>query len=135
MVKRGIRPDAVTDQTSAHDPVNGYLPIGWTVDQWIERRERDPKAVEDAARASMAVHVEAMLAFKNMGIPTFDYGNNIRQVAKDEGVENAFAFPGFDPASVRPLFCRGVGPFRWAALAGDPEQIYTPTSTVKELYP
>ncbi|HEY9554989.1 urocanate hydratase [Allosphingosinicella sp.] len=135
MVKRGIRPDAVTDQTSAHDPVNGYLPIGWTVDQWIERRERDPKAVEDAARASMAVHVEAMLAFKNMGIPTFDYGNNIRQVAKDEGVENAFDFPGFVPAYVRPLFCRGVGPFRWAALSGDPEDIYRTDAKVKELIP
>jgi urocanate hydratase len=135
MVKRGIRPDAVTDQTSAHDPVNGYLPIGWTVDQWIERRERDPKAVEDAARASMAVHVEAMLAFKDMGIPTFDYGNNIRQVAKDEGVEHAFDFPGFVPAYVRPLFCRGVGPFRWAALSGDPEDIYKTDAKVKELIP
>ncbi|MFC7500265.1 urocanate hydratase [Enterovirga sp. GCM10030262] len=135
MVKRGIRPDAVTDQTSAHDPVNGYLPIGWTVDEWIERRERDPKAVEDAARASMAVHVEAMLAFHAMGIPTFDYGNNIRQVAKDEGVENAFDFPGFVPAYVRPLFCRGVGPFRWAALSGDPEDIYRTDAKVKELIP
>ncbi|PWG02700.1 urocanate hydratase [Sphingosinicella humi] len=135
MVKRGIRPDAVTDQTSAHDPVNGYLPIGWTVDEWIERRERDPKAVEDAARASMAVHVEAMLAFQKMGVPTFDYGNNIRQVAKDEGVENAFDFPGFVPAYVRPLFCRGVGPFRWAALSGDPEDIYRTDAKVKELIP
>ena len=135
MVKRGIRPDAVTDQTSAHDPVNGYLPIGWTVEQWIERREKDPKAVEDAARASMAVHVEAMLAFQKMGVPTFDYGNNIRQVAKDEGVENAFDFPGFVPAYVRPLFCRGVGPFRWAALSGDPEDIYKTDRRVKELIP
>ena len=120
MVKRGIRPDALTDQTSAHDPVNGYLPIGWTVEQWIEGRERDPKAVEKAARASMAVHVEAMLAYQEMGVPTFDYGNNIRQVAKDEGVEHAFDFPGFVPAYVRPLFCRGIGPFRWCALSGDP---------------
>ncbi|MGZ8359726.1 MAG: urocanate hydratase [Allosphingosinicella sp.] len=135
MVKRGIRPDAVTDQTSAHDPVNGYLPIGWTVEQWIERRERDPRVVEDAARASMAIHVEAMLAFKAMGIPTFDYGNNIRQVAKDEGVAHAFDFPGFVPAYVRPLFCRGIGPFRWCALSGDPEDIYRTDAKVKELIP
>jgi urocanate hydratase len=135
MVKRGIRPDALTDQTSAHDPVNGYLPIGWTVEKWIEMRERDPKGVEEAARASMAVHVEAMLAFRNMGVPTFDYGNNIRQVAKDEGVEHAFDFPGFVPAYVRPLFCRGVGPFRWVALSGDPEDIYRTDAKVKELIP
>ncbi|WP_324749283.1 urocanate hydratase [Sphingomonas sp. LY54] len=135
MVKRGIRPDAVTDQTSAHDPVNGYLPIGWTVEQWIARRESDPKAVEEAARKSMAVHVEAMLAFKAMGIPTFDYGNNIRQVAKDEGVAHAFDFPGFVPAYVRPLFCRGIGPFRWVALSGDPEDIYKTDAKVKELIP
>jgi urocanate hydratase len=124
MVTRGIRPDAVTDQTSAHDPANGYLPAGWTVEQWIETRERDPKTVEQAARASMARHVEAMLAFQDMGVPTFDYGNNIRQVARDEGVTHAFDFPGFVPAYVRPLFCRGVGPFRWVALSGDPEDIY-----------
>ncbi|MDT9600956.1 urocanate hydratase [Sphingosinicella rhizophila] len=135
MVERGIRPDAVTDQTSAHDPVNGYLPIGWTVDQWTEMRERDPKAVEAAARKSMAVHVEAMLSFRDMGIPTFDYGNNIRQEAKDEGVARAFDFPGFVPAYVRPLFCRGVGPFRWAALSGDPEDIYRTDAKVKELIP
>ncbi|MEA1015222.1 urocanate hydratase [Sphingosinicella sp. LY1275] len=135
MVKRGIRPDAVTDQTSAHDPVNGYLPIGWTVEQWIAKRESDPKAVEEAARRSMAVHVEAMLAFKAMGIPTFDYGNNIRQVAKDEGVAHAFDFPGFVPAYVRPLFCRGIGPFRWVALSGDPEDIYKTDAKVKELIP
>jgi urocanate hydratase len=135
MVRRGIKPDAVTDQTSAHDPANGYLPIGWTVEQWIETRERDPKAVEQAARASMARHVEAMLAFKDMGIPTFDYGNNIRQVARDEGVEHAFDFPGFVPAYVRPLFCRGVGPFRWVALSGDPEDIYRTDQRVKELIP
>ena len=135
MVRRGIRPDALTDQTSAHDPVNGYLPIGWTVDQWLAKRESDPKAVEDAARKSMAVHVEAMLAFKDMGVPTFDYGNNIRQVAKDEGVAHAFDFPGFVPAYVRPLFCRGIGPFRWAALSGDPEDIYKTDAKVKELIP
>jgi urocanate hydratase len=135
MVRRRIRPDAVTDQTSAHDPANGYLPVGWTVDEWIERRERDPKAVEQAARASMAVHVEAMLAFKNMGIPTFDYGNNIRQAAKDEGVAHAFDFPGFVPAYVRPLFCRGIGPFRWVALSGDPEDIYRTDAKVMEIIP
>jgi urocanate hydratase len=135
MVRRGIRPDAVTDQTSAHDPVNGYLPIGWTVAQWIEMRERDPKKVEEAARASMAVHVEAMLAFHAQGVPTFDYGNNIRQVAKDEGVEHAFDFPGFVPAYVRPLFCRGIGPFRWVALSGDPEDIARTDARVKELIP
>ncbi|HYI39392.1 MAG TPA: urocanate hydratase [Allosphingosinicella sp.] len=135
MVRRGIRPDAVTDQTSAHDPVNGYLPIGWTVEKWINMRERDPATVEAAARESMAVHVHAMLAFRDMGIPTFDYGNNIRQVAKDEGVERAFDFPGFVPAYVRPLFCRGVGPFRWVALSGDPEDIYRTDAKVKELIP
>jgi urocanate hydratase len=135
MVRRAIRPDAVTDQTSAHDPVNGYLPIGWTVAEWAEMRERDPKAVEEAARRSMAVHVEAMLAFREMGIPTFDYGNNIRQVALDEGVVHAFDFPGFVPAYVRPLFCRGIGPFRWCALSGDPEDIYRTDAKVKELIP
>ncbi|HEV2816269.1 MAG TPA: urocanate hydratase [Allosphingosinicella sp.] len=135
MVRRGIRPDALTDQTSAHDPVNGYLPIGWTVERWIEMRERDPGAVEEAARASMAVHVEAMLAYRDMGVPTFDYGNNIRQVAKDEGVERAFDFPGFVPAYVRPLFCRGIGPFRWCALSGNPEDIYRTDARVKELIP
>jgi urocanate hydratase len=135
MVRRGIRPDAVTDQTSAHDPRNGYLPLGWTVEKWLEMRERAPEAVEDAARRSMAIHVEAMLAFRDMGIPTFDYGNNIRQVAKDEGVTHAFDFPGFVPAYVRPLFCRGVGPFRWVALSGDPEDIYRTDEKVKELIP
>ncbi|MBV8685240.1 MAG: urocanate hydratase [Alphaproteobacteria bacterium] len=135
MVRRGIRPDAVTDQTSAHDPVNGYLPAGWTVDRWVEMRERDPASVEEAARRSMAVHVEAMLAFRAMGVPTFDYGNNIRQVAKDEGVAHAFDFPGFVPAYVRPLFCRGIGPFRWAALSGDPEDIYRTDAKVKEMIP
>ena len=135
MVRRGIRPDMVTDQTSAHDPVNGYLPKGWTMGQWRQAREANPKSVEKAARASMREHVEAMIAFQNMGIPTFDYGNNIRQVAKDEGLENAFAFPGFVPAYIRPLFCRGIGPFRWAALSGDPEDIYKTDAKVKELLP
>src|SRR5665213_1035624 len=135
MVRRGVRPDAVTDQTSAHAPVNGYLPIGWSVAEWVERRERDPASVEAAARASIAVHVEAMLAWHGQGVPTFDYGNNIRQVAKDEGVEHAFDFPGFVPAYVRPLFCRGIGPFRWVALSGDPEDIYQTDAKVKEIIP
>ncbi len=135
MVARGIRPDAVTDQTSAHDPANGYCPVGWSVAKWMEMREKDPAAVVEAARHSMARHVEAMLAFKDMDIPTFDYGNNIRQEAFDDGVANAFDFPGFVPAYVRPLFCRGVGPFRWAALSGDPEDIYRTDQRVKELIP
>ena len=135
LLRRGIRPDAVTDQTSAHDPANGYLPAGWTVEQWIERRQTDPAGVAKAAAKSMAVHVEAMLGFKQAGIPVFDYGNNIRQVAFDEGVKNAFDFPGFVPAYVRPLFCRGIGPFRWAALSGDPEDIYKTDRKVKELLP
>jgi urocanate hydratase len=135
LVKRGIRPDAVTDQTSAHDPANGYLPAGWTVEEWFERRESDPDAVVAAAVESMAVHVRAMLAFHEAGVPTFDYGNNIRQVALDQGVDNAFDFPGFVPAYVRPLFCRGIGPFRWAALSGDPEDIYRTDAKVKELIP
>lgn len=135
MVRRGIRPDMVTDQTSAHDPINGYLPKGWTMAEWKEKRVSDPKAVEKAARASMREHVEAMIAFQDMGIPTFDYGNNIRQVAKEEGLENAFAFPGFVPAYIRPLFCRGIGPFRWAALSGDPEDIRKTDAKVKELTP
>ena len=135
MLKRGIRPDALTDQTSAHDPANGYCPAGWTVAKWQEMRERDAEAVVKAARESMARHVEAMLAFKDMGVPTFDYGNNIRQEAKDMGVTHAFDFPGFVPAYVRPLFCRGIGPFRWAALSGDPEDIYRTDERVKELIP
>ncbi|WP_323809559.1 urocanate hydratase [Sphingobium baderi] len=135
LYRRGIRPDLLTDQTSAHDPVNGYLPIGWTVAEWIERREREPEAVAKAAKASMAVHVRAMLDFQAAGVPTTDYGNNIRQVAKDEGVENAFDFPGFVPAYIRPLFCRGIGPFRWVALSGDPEDIYRTDAKVKELLP
>ena len=135
LVKRGVRPDCVTDQTSAHDPVNGYLPQGWTVAEWEEKRERDPKAVERAARASMAVHVRAMLDFHHAGVPTVDYGNNIRQMALEEGVKNAFDFPGFVPAYIRPLFCRGIGPFRWAALSGDPEDIARTDAKVKELIP
>ncbi|MEZ5757865.1 MAG: urocanate hydratase [Emcibacteraceae bacterium] len=135
MISRGIRPDAVTDQTSAHDPVNGYLPIGWTVDEWEEKIETAPKEVEAAAIKSMSVHVKAMLDYQKMGIPTFDYGNNIRQVAFDDGVKNAFDFPGFVPAYVRPLFCRGIGPFRWAALSGDSEDIYKTDQKVKELVP
>ena len=135
LVERGVRPDAVTDQTSAHDPANGYLPIGWSVEEWFEKRASDPDAVAAAARKSMAVHVRAMLAFNDLGIPTFDYGNNIRQEALDEGLQRAFDFPGFVPAYVRPLFCRGVGPFRWAALSGDPEDIYKTDAKVKELIP
>jgi urocanate hydratase len=133
MLERGIRPDALTDQTSAHDPANGYCPVGWSVAKWQEMRERDPAAVAEAARLSIAQHVEAMLAFRKMGVPTFDYGNNIRQEAKDMGVTHAFDFPGFVPAYVRPLFCRGIGPFRWAALSGDPEDIYRTDQRVKEL--
>ncbi len=135
LVKRGVRPDIVTDQTSAHDVINGYLPQGWTVAEWREKRESAPKDVERAARASIKVHVQAMLDFWNADIPTLDYGNNIRQVAKEEGLKDAFDFPGFVPAYVRPLFCRGVGPFRWAALSGDPEDIYKTDAKVKELIP
>ncbi|MBZ9675099.1 urocanate hydratase [Mesorhizobium sp. ES1-1] len=135
LVRRGVRPDMVTDQTSAHDPLNGYLPKGWSLAEWREKRTSDPKAVEKAARASMRDHVEAMVAFWNAGVPTLDYGNNIRQVAKEEGFENAFAFPGFVPAYIRPLFCRGIGPFRWAALSGDPEDIYNTDAKVRELTP
>ena len=135
LVERGIKPDMVTDQTSAHDPVHGYLPVGWTVAQWRAEQEQNPKSVEAAARASMKIHVQAMVDFWNQGIPTLDYGNNIRQVAKEEGLENAFAFPGFVPAYIRPLFCRGVGPFRWAALSGNPEDIYKTDAKVKEMIP
>jgi urocanate hydratase len=135
MLRRGVRPDVVTDQTSAHDLVNGYLPAGWSVAEWIDRRQSDPAAVEAAARASIKVHVQAMLDYWRMGVPTLDYGNNIRQVAKDEGLEDAFDFPGFVPAYIRPLFCRGVGPFRWAALSGDPEDIFKTDQAMKELFP
>ncbi|PWW11613.1 urocanate hydratase [Mangrovibacter plantisponsor] len=139
LVKRakagGPKPHIVTDQTSAHDPLNGYLPIGWSVQEWEELRKTDPKKVMQAARASMAEHVKAMLDFWHMGVPTVDYGNNIRQVAKDEGVANAFDFPGFVPAYIRPLFCEGKGPFRWVALSGDPEDIYKTDAKLKELFP
>lgn len=135
LVRRGVRPDMVTDQTSAHDPLHGYLPAGWTWEEYRKRGATEKAAVIKAAKESMAVHVRAMLAFQKQGIPTFDYGNNIRQMAKDEGVENAFDFPGFVPAYIRPLFCRGIGPFRWAALSGDPEDIYKTDAKVKELIP
>ncbi len=133
LVRRGIKPDMVTDQTSAHDPVHGYLPLGWTVADWRRKQETDPKGVEKAARASMKVQVAAMVNFWNAGVPTLDYGNNIRQMAQEEGLENAFAFPGFVPAYIRPLFCRGIGPFRWCALSGDPEDIYKTDAKVKDL--
>jgi len=135
LYRRGVRPDAVTDQTSAHDPVNGYLPAGWTLAEWEEKRAKDPKAVEAAAKHSMAQHVRAMVDFWKAGVPTVDYGNNIRQMALEEGVADAFSFPGFVPAYIRPLFCRGIGPFRWAALSGDPEDIYRTDAKVKELLP
>ena len=135
LLRRGVKPDAVTDQTSAHDPVNGYLPRGWSLEKWDRMRVENPQEVAKEARASMAAHIEAMLQFHRAGIPTFDYGNNLRQVAFDEGVKDAFAFPGFVPAYIRPLFCRGVGPFRWAALSGDPEDIYRTDAKVKELLP
>jgi urocanate hydratase len=135
LVRRGVRPDAVTDQTTAHEPANGDCPAGWDVAKWHEMRERDPAAVVSAARSSIARHVEAMLAYHDMGVPTFDYGNNLRQEAFDEGCTDAFDFPGFVPAYVRPLFCRGVGPFRWVALSGDPEDIYKTDAKVKELIP
>ena len=133
LVRRGVRPEMVTDQTSAHDPLHGYLPLGWSMAEWKAKQESDPKTVEKAARASMKTHVAAMVDFWNAGVPTLDYGNNIRQVALDEGLENAFAFPGFVPAYIRPLFCRGIGPFRWCALSGDPEDIYKTDAKVKEL--
>jgi urocanate hydratase len=135
LVRRGVKPDAVTDQTSAHDPINGYLPAGWTLAQWEERRASDPKGVELAAKRSIAQHVRAMLDFWRRGVPTFDYGNNIRQMAKETGVADAFDFPGFVPAYIRPLFCRGIGPFRWAALSGDPEDIFRTDAKVRELMP
>ncbi len=135
LVRRGVRPDAVTDQTSAHDPLHGYLPAGWTLEDWFDKQTTAPQTVIDAAKQSMRVHVEAMLAFEAMGVPTFDYGNNIRQMAFEVGCANAFDFPGFVPAYVRPLFCRGVGPFRWVALSGDPEDIAKTDAKVKELIP
>jgi urocanate hydratase len=135
LVRRGVRPDMVTDQTSAHDPLNGYLPIGWSWAEYKERARTEPAHVMAEAKKSMAVHVRAMLAFQQMGVPTFDYGNNIRQMAQEVGVDNAFDFPGFVPAYIRPLFCRGVGPFRWAALSGDPADIAKTDAKVKELIP
>ena len=135
LVRRGVLPDLVTDQTSAHDPGNGYLPAGWSLAEWRAKRENDPASVEAAARESIRIHVEAMVAFSNRGVPTIDYGNNIRQVAMDEGLDDAFAFPGFVPACIRPLFCRGIGPFRWCALSGDPEDIYRTDEKVKALIP
>ena len=135
LVKRGVKPDMVTDQTSAHDPVNGYLPAGWTLEDWDAAKDSDPERVTAAAKASMAEQVKAMLAFHERGVPTFDYGNNIRQMAKEVGVSNAFDFPGFVPAYIRPLFCKGIGPFRWAALSGDPEDIYKTDAKVKEIIP
>ena len=135
LVKTGITPDVVTDQTSAHDPLNGYLPQGWTMEYAAKMREQDSKAVVKAAKQSMAVQVRAMLALQKAGAATTDYGNNIRQMAFDEGVTNAFDFPGFVPAYIRPLFCEGIGPFRWVALSGDPEDIYKTDAKVKELIP
>ena len=135
LVARGVVPDAVTDQTSAHDPRNGYLPSGWTLEQAAEARRTDPGRIERAARASMKIHVQAMLDLKARGAVVFDYGNNIRQVAFEEGLANAFGFPGFVPAYIRPLFCEGVGPFRWVALSGNAEDIYRTDAKVKELIP
>jgi len=135
LLRRGVRPDVVTDQTSSHDPANGYLPKGWTVAEWERRRDASPKDVAAEASRSIADHVRAMLAFHRMGVPTVDYGNNIRQIARDAGVADAFDFPGFVPAYIRPLFCRGTGPFRWAALSGDPDDIYKTDAAVKSLMP
>jgi urocanate hydratase len=133
--EKAWRPDAVTDQTSAHDPLNGYLPAGWSLEKAEKTRQSDPQGVIKAAKHSMAVQVRAMLDLHRMGIPTLDYGNNIRQMAQEEGVADAFDFPGFVPAYIRPLFCKGIGPFRWVALSGDPEDIYRTDQRVKELMP
>jgi len=135
LFRRGVRPDLLTDQTSAHDPVNGYLPRGWSLERWRGARDQDPRSVEEAAKASMAEHVQAMLDFQAAGTPTVDYGNNIRQMAKEAGLARAFDFPGFVPAYIRPLFCRGIGPFRWVALSGDPQDIARTDAKVKELIP
>jgi len=135
ILARGVRPDLLTDQTSAHDPSTGYLPKGWSVERWLRARQEDPAGVNRAARATIAEHVRSMLEFRRAGVPTVDYGNNIRQMAFEEGVKDAFDFPGFVPAYVRPLFCRGIGPFRWAALSGDPEDIYKTDAKVKQLLP
>jgi len=135
LVRRGVRPDAVTDQTSAHDPLHGYLPAGWTVERWLDEQKHAPERVVEAAKHSMRLHVEAMLRFADMGIAVFDYGNNLRQMAKEAGCVDAFDFPGFVPAYIRPLFCRGIGPFRWVALSGDPEDIARTDAKVRELIP
>ncbi|MET3147855.1 UNVERIFIED_ORG: urocanate hydratase [Xanthomonas axonopodis] len=135
LLLRGIKPDLLTDQTSAHDPVNGYLPQGWSVEDWDAKRVSAPKEVEAAARESMANHIRAMLTFHALGVPTVDYGNNLRQMALEAGIDNAFDFPGFVPAYIRPLFCRGIGPFRWVALSGDPDDIAKTDAKVKELIP
>jgi urocanate hydratase len=135
ILRGDVMPDVVTDQTSAHDPLNGYLPLGWSLDQAVQERINNPAKVVEAAKESMAIQVSAMLKFHERGIPTLDYGNNIRQMAMEKGVENAFDFPGFVPAYIRPLFCQGIGPFRWVALSGDPEDIYKTDAKVKELIP
>src|SRR5487761_1756596 len=135
ILRRGVRPDAVTDQTSAHDPVHGYLPLGWSVEQWESLQRSDPRRVAAEAGPSMATHMRALVEFRRRGIPVFDYGNNLRQMAKEHGVKDAFEVPGFVPEYIRPLFCRGIGPFRWAALSGDPEDIYKTDARVKELLP
>ena len=135
LIKDGVQPHLVTDQTSAHDPLNGYLPLGWSLEQWQQARQDDPELVVRESSKSMELQVRAMVDFHDQGIPTLDYGNNIRQVASDQGFDRAFAFPGFVPACIRPLFCRGVGPFRWVALSGDPEDIYKTDARVKELIP
>ncbi|HDZ9326732.1 TPA: urocanate hydratase [Vibrio cholerae] len=135
LVKRNITPDVVTDQTSAHDPLNGYLPLGWSMEKAAQMRQQNEAEVVKAAKASMAIQVRAMLDLQTRGAATLDYGNNIRQMALEEGVTNAFDFPGFVPAYIRPLFCEGIGPFRWAALSGDPEDIYKTDQKVKELIP
>ena len=135
ILRRGIRPDIVTDQTAAHDPINGFLPVGWTLDEWTRRSETEPDAVKIAAKASMARHVRSMLAFRAKGIPVFDYGNNIRQMAKDSGVEEAFSYPGFIAQYIRPQFCRGRAQFRWIALSGDPEDMKRSVRRMKEVIP
>ncbi|MCS5708944.1 urocanate hydratase [Candidatus Berkiella cookevillensis] len=135
ILNQNFKPSLVTDQTSAHDPLNGYVPLNWSLEKWQTMRQSHPEEVIAAAKASMAIHVKAMLGFHALGIPTFDYGNNIRQMALDAGVLNAFDFPGFVPAYIRPLFCKGIGPFRWVALSGDPEDIYKTDAKVKELFP
>lgn len=135
MESRGLVPDVLTDQTSAHDPVNGYLPVGWTVDQWESRQKSDPDGLASEAKKTMARHVALMLGFRDRGSVVFEYGNNLRAMAQEAGADNAFSFPGFVEAFVRPLFCRGKGPFRWVALSGDPQDIYKTDDKVRELIP